>query len=151
MLGTHCLDIFLSLIFALLLVYFVSPFPYSLFWFALILGLTYKRECKLFCYDMLVSLLLPHLLGLSQPAALVALSQCILLLLFCPSALCASFDGTQSPLWTNSLSHVLSASHIFLTPGLPLGVIEDPCPPPEVKDNRLEIPKFRIPISNTSH
>lgn len=91
---------------------FVSPFPYSLFCFALILGLTYKRECKLFCCDMLVSLLLPHVLGLSQPAALVALSQCILLLLFCPSALCASFDGTQSPLLTNSLSHVLSASHI---------------------------------------
>lgn len=145
-LGTHCLDIFLSIILAFLLVYFVSPFPYNLFCFTLILGLTYKRECKLFCCDMLASLLLPHVLGLSQPAALVAMSQCILLLLFCPSAPCASSGGTQSPLWTNSLSRLLSASHLLGLWPSPVA-IEDPWPPPEAKDNRSEFPKFKIPIS----
>lgn len=120
----------------LCLIFLIFPLQCLLF-YSFILGHTYKREHELFRCDMLSSLLLPRVLGLSQPAALVATSQCILLLSPHPSALHAFPDGNQSAPHTESLSRALVIRSHF----------PDPRPHPGATEDRLEILKFRTTIS----
>lgn len=134
-LGIYCLDIFPQfLLFKTNVLGPIFPLQCLLFYY-FILGQTYKRECKLSHRDMLSSLFLPRVLSMSQPAALVATSQCIHLLSLHPSALHAFSDGIHPPL-QSLRAMVCFQSH---------------APDPMAIEDRLEILKFKITISEDIH